>query len=133
MRHLLPLALVAACAAPDPGTVSSMNYAMQPVDPKCALAAVRDTEGFAVGPLARDGNGHRFTAVFNDDLPVTVIVRPGSQSASEISAFGRLDPEASPLDRIEMDYAVRAADEAVYRACTEDGRTYGDDVVIEAE
>ena len=141
---LLAACLPAACAPPGaaerlPGaprtqTFSSMNYAMERVDPSCALAAVRDTDGFAIrGGLARDGNGQRFTALFNRDLALTVIVRPGA-ATSEISVFTRLPAEASPLAEREAEFAVRAADEAIYRACTVDGRTdYDGDVVIEAE
>ena len=139
---LLPL-LLAACVEPGTAeritgtsrtqTFSSMNYAMERVDPACALAAVRDTDGFAIrGGLTRDGNGQRFTALFRGDLPLTVIVRPG-RDTSEISVFTRLPDEISPLEEREADFAVRAADEAIYRACTEDGRTDGSDVIIEAE
>ena len=142
---LAPALLLAACIEPGTAervtgqsrtqTFSSMNYAMERVDPACALAAVRDTDGFGIrGELARDGNGRRFTALFNRDLPLTVIVRPG-RDTSEISVFTRLADEASPIAEREAEFAVRAADEAIYRSCTVDGRTdYGDgDVVIEAE
>ena len=143
----IPALLLAACVDPSTAeritgrertqTFSSMNYAMERVDPTCALAAVRDTDGFAlrVG-LTRDGNGRRFTAVFNDDLPVTVIIRPGGQATTEVSVFTRLPDDISPLAEREADFAVRAADEAIYRSCTRDGQDYpeGDgDIVIEAE
>ena len=147
MRRLACLSLaacvLAACAPPGTTeritgreraqTFSSMNYAMERVDPSCALAAVRDTDGFAIrGGLARDGDGQRFTALFNRDLALTVIVRPGA-ATSEISVFTRLPAEASPLAEREADFAVRAADEAIYRSCTADGRADGGDVIIEAE
>lgn len=155
-RALIALVFLAACIQPETAerardavsvgapkgqTVSSMNYAMERVDPTCALAAVRDTDGFAVrGGLSRDGNGQRFAALFNGDLPLTVIVRPGPRGertpTAEVSVFTRLTANPSPLAEREAEFAVRAADEAIYRACTRDGQDFpkGDgDVVIEAE
>ena len=145
MRPVSPLIALTLAACVEPGTAeriggtartqtfSAMNYAMERVDPSCALAAVRDTDGFAIrGGLARDGNGQRFTALFRRDLALTVIVRPGRET-SEVSVFTRLPRDVSPLAEREADFAVRAADEAIYRACTEDGRTDGGDVIIEAE
>lgn len=118
-------------------TVSSMNYLLEPIDPGCAKRAVLDTEGFGLrGDLRRDGDARRFEALFNDDLPVSVIVRQRRDRTAEVSVFSRLRRGASPLVRREAEYAVAAADEAIYRACTEDGRAYGEDggdVVIEAE
>ena len=141
-RLLLAAFMLTACVEPGTAervtgtartqTFSSMNYAMERVDPACALAAVRDTDGFAIrGGLVRDGGGSRFTALFRGDLPLTVIVRPSD--TSEISVFTRLPDEVSPLKEREAEFAVRAADEAIYRACTEDGRADGSDVIIEAE
>ena len=116
-------------------TVSSMNYLLAPVDPVCAKTAVLGTEGFGLrGDLRRQGDAVRFQAVFNDDLPVSVIVRRRRDRTAEVSVFSRLPRGASPLVRREAEYAVGAADEAIYRACTEDGRLGTDgDVVIEAE
>ena len=123
-------------------TVSAMNYLLEPVDPICAKRAVLDTDGFALrGDLSRvggrrEGDVRRFEAMFNDDLPLSVIVRTRRDRTAEVSVFSKLRRGASPLDRREAEFAVGAADEAIYRACTEDGRAYpeGDgDVVIEAE
>lgn len=154
MRCLLPLLALAACAAPDgeglteraraaaagPETVSSMNFLMEPIDASCAQAAVLDTDGFAArGPVRRSGGAREFTAVFNDDLPVRVIVRRQRDGSSEVSALTKLPRGATPLARREADYAVRAADEAIYRSCTQDGITYGGEdqdgqtVIIETE
>ena len=118
-------------------TVSAMNYLLAPVDPVCAKQAVLDTDGFGLrGDLRREGGAQRFEAVFNDDLPVSVIVRQRRDGTAEVSAFSQLRRGASPLDRREAEFAVAAADEAIYRACTEDGliNPEGDgDVVIDAE
>lgn len=146
---LLPLVLLAACTGAESlseqvaaaqrrgDTVSSMNYLQSPVDPVCAKRAVLDTDGFGLrGDLRREGGAQRFEAMFNDDLPVSVIVRARRDRTAEVSVFSRLRRGASPLDRREAEYAVGAADEAIYRACTEDGRINPDgdgDVVIDAE
>ena len=122
-------------------TVSSMNYLLAPVDPVCAKTAVLATDGFGLrGDLrrvgGRQGDARRFEAAFNDDLPLSIIVRQRRDRTAEVSVFSRLPRGASPLVRREAEYAVGAADEAIYRACTEDGRINpeGDgDVVIEAE
>ena len=146
-RLMLPLLLLAACAQGESlseqvagaqrrgDTVSSMNYLLEPVDPVCAKRAVLDTDGFALrGDLRREGGAQRFEALFNDDLPVSVIVRTRRDRTAEVSVFSRLRRGASPLDRREAEYAVGAADEAIYRACTRDGQIgRGGDVVIEAE
>ena len=118
-------------------TVSSMNYLMEPVDPICAKTAILDTDGFGLrGDLRRQGDAQRFEAIFNRDLPVSVIVRQRRDGTAEVSTFSKLPRRADPLMRREAEFAVAAADEAIYRACTEDGQINpeGDgDVVIEAE
>ncbi|MBB4658065.1 hypothetical protein [Parvularcula dongshanensis] len=130
------LAALIGCSGSDDDTVSAMNYLLAPIEASCARDAVLAAEGFAVrGGLRRDGDAERFTALFNDDLPVDVIIRTNRDGTGEVSAFTRLSEDPSPLERREAQFAVETADEAIYRACTEDGRTYGDDagVVIEAE
>ena len=149
MRRLAPVLLLAACAQGESlsesvtgagrrgDTVSSMNYLLEPIDPVCAKNAVLDADGFGLrGDLRRQGGAQRFEALFNDDLPLSVIVRHRGDRTAEVSVFSKLPRGADPLMRREAEFAVAAADEAIYRACTEDGRINpeGDgDVVIEAE
>lgn len=134
--HMLPrlclLALLAlpACADTATRTVSSMNYAQQRVDVACAQRALLDLDGFVVvAQPARDGDAVRFGARFNDDLPLSVIIRARPDNTSEVSVFTRLSPAPDPLRRRAAEYAVRAADEAIYASCTEDGQA-GEAAVI---
>jgi hypothetical protein len=130
---LAAAALVTGCAGAPAQTVSSMHYAQAPVDPSCVLNAVLSADGFGVeGPLRREAGARAFTALFNEELPVTVIVRQTGEGA-EISAFTRLAADATPLKRREAAFAVDAVDEAATSACTEAGRlSSSGDVVIEA-
>lgn len=124
-----------ACAASDADTVSSINYLQEPISATCARDALVQTEGFAVATaIGRNGSAREINATFNSDLAVTVLVRTDREGDGEVSAFVRLSPDSTPFDRREAQFAVRAADEAIYRSCTEDGQTYYDDgdVVIEA-
>ena len=78
-----------------------------------------------------DQRGHAYTVSYQPDwlrmVKVTRSLTTGRQSTMTLFR--------NPLDRREADYAVRQADEAVYRACTEDGQFNMDDgsVVIESE
>jgi hypothetical protein len=141
--------LLTACAVPqadgaagalarldrEDRTVSSMNYLQDAIDPACAQGAVLALDGFAArGPIGRRGGAREFTAIFNDDLPLRVIVRAQGDGAAEVSVLTRLRKDANPLARREAEYAVRAADEAIYRTCTKDGITHGgESVAIETE
>ncbi len=128
-RHLfstLPIALLTGCASNGANVVSSMNYAAEAVSAVCVRNAVLAEEGFSVQPnLTTRGSAQRFNAAFNKDLSLTGIVRRMGPEKSEISFFAKLPKGATPLARREAEYAVRQADEAAYRKCTEDGRTYG--------
>jgi len=129
---MAPLTLLCACAlSGETETLSVMNYAREPIEAACARDAVLAEEGFALrGPLGRRGGASEFTALFNDDLPVRVIVR-NADGTGEVSAFTRLPKDATPLERREASFAVEAADEAIYRSCTADGRESDGDIVIE--
>lgn len=132
-KPLLLATLVTACAATPDRTVSSINYLMDPIEPSCALNAMVNEEGFATqATLKRRGDAFEINALFNGDLPITGIVRTQKNGTAEISFFVKLSKAATALDRREAEFAVRRADEAVYRSCTDDGKSYGDDVVIEA-
>lgn len=146
---LLPVLALAACAESQSiseavtgagrrgDTVSSMNFLLQPIDPVCAKRAVLEADGFGLrGDLRRQGDAQRFEAVFNDDLAVSVIVRQRPDRTAEVSVFSKLSRRADPLMRREAEFAVAAADEAIYRACTADGQINPDgdgDVFIDAE
>ncbi len=126
---------VKACSSPSADRiVSSMNYLQEPISPICARDALLTEEGFAVTTSLRErGGATELKALFNGDLPLTSLIRTRDDGTAEVSFFVKLPPEATPLDRREAEFAVRRADEAVYRQCTEDGKTYGGDVVIDAE
>ncbi|WOI53288.1 hypothetical protein [Parvularcula sp. LCG005] len=132
------LVLMTGCATigAEPDVISAMNYLQAPITVSCAQQALLATDGFAVKAAPGQSDGaDRLEALFNKDLPVTGIVRTLNDGTGEVSFFVRLDKDATPLDRREANFAVRRADEAVYRACAMDGRTLTDDgnVIIEAE
>lgn len=125
------IALVCGCISTQPNVVSSINYLQAPIDAQCAYAAIRDADGFSVtDAIAPRGTAQQISAFFNGDLPVQVLVRDLRDGTSEVSVFVRLDRTATPLDRRAAGFAVRHADEAIYRSCTTDGQTYGDDANI---
>ncbi|ADM08973.1 hypothetical protein PB2503_04492 [Parvularcula bermudensis HTCC2503] len=116
-------ALSAGCMSGSDRVVSSMNFLQAPVDPSCALAALRDEEGFAVlTPYYRDQGAYRIDARFNEDLPVTVLIRRYDDGSAEVSSFSKLPADATPLTERKAGFAIRAADEVIYRQCTADGQ-----------
>lgn len=122
------LLLVACTSGSNENVVSAMNYLMEPIDANCAVQALADEEGFAVRtPVRQAGGAEQVTALFNDDLQVEGIIRTQPDQTGEVSFFVKLEEGASPLDRREAAFAVRRADEAVYRACSEDGQLYGEE------
>ncbi|MEM9421247.1 MAG: hypothetical protein AAF986_01865 [Pseudomonadota bacterium] len=126
--------MLAACSSSPDLTVSSMNFLQAPISPTCARDALLTEEGFSVNaPMGKRGGATEIKAMFNGDLPVTSLIRTQPDGTAEVSFFVKLSPKATPLDRREAEFAVRRADEAVYRKCTEDGKIYGGDVVIDAE
>lgn len=119
------LLIVTACASRN-DTISSINYLQAPISAECARAALLEEDGFAVQTaLPKQGTATRLNATFNEDLPVTGLVRQNTDGTAEVSFFVKLAPNTTPLDRREAAYAVRRADEVVYQECTEDGKTYG--------
>ena len=125
-----------ACADTRDNTISSMNYLQEAVDPVCVRSALADEEGFAaLTPIMDRGGAKQIEARFNEDLPITVIVRRLNNNTAEVSVFTRVPGDIDPLARREAAFAVEAADEAIYRQCTADGQINpGDpDVVIETQ
>ncbi|WP_370336178.1 hypothetical protein [Parvularcula marina] len=130
------VALLAACASNDDNTISSMNYLQAPIEAACARDALIDEEGFAaVTSIRQIGGAEQIDATFNQDMPVTVIVRRQDDGTGEVSVFTRLEEGATPLERRKANFAVTTADETIYRQCTADGKINpGDaDVIIEAQ
>lgn len=128
---LSSIALVSGCISAQPDVVSSINYLQAPIDAQCAYAAIRDADGFSVtDTIVPRGTAQQISAFFNDGTPVQVLVRDLRDGTSEVSVFVRLDRTATPLDRRAAGFAVRHADEAIYRSCTSDGQSYGDDANI---
>ncbi|MEO1659042.1 MAG: hypothetical protein AAFR65_15115 [Pseudomonadota bacterium] len=134
MKRALPLIfLLAACGRSD-DFISSMNYALEPVDPECAVASVAELETFDL--VERQGDERRTVARFNagpaEDLKVIIANR--RDGSSEASVVIRPGKDVTAGERLASRYAVIAADEAIYLNCTEDGQTYGEpSVVIESE
>lgn len=128
----LPMVLlVMSCAVQKPDVISSINFLQEPVDTQCVYAAIRDTDGFSVtDSISSRGTADEISAFFNKSLPVRVYVRDLENGTSEVSAFVRIDEDASPLDRRAASFAVRRADDVIYRSCTLDGKSSSDDAAI---
>ncbi|MEM9233135.1 MAG: hypothetical protein AAGA69_02725 [Pseudomonadota bacterium] len=128
--------LLFACSTDRADTISSMNYLQEPIDAACARNALIDEEGFAaVTAISKRGGAEQIEATFNDDLPLSVIVRRQQDGTGEVSVFARLPADSTPLTRRKANFAVQTADEVIYRQCTADGQINpGDgDVIIEAQ
>ena len=123
-RALAFFVLLASCGRSD-DFISSMNYAMAPVDPECAVASVKELEGFDL--TDRRGDERRTVARFHagpaEDLKVIIANR--RDGTSEASVVIRPGKDVTAGERLASRYAVIAADEAIYLNCTEDGQTYG--------
>ncbi|MEM0929684.1 MAG: hypothetical protein AAGI89_10375 [Pseudomonadota bacterium] len=134
MKRALPLLLFLAACGRNTDFISSMNYALEPVDADCAVASVAELETFELAQ--RRGDERRTVALFNagpaEDLKVIIANR--RDGSSEASVVIRPGKDVTAGERLASRYAVIAADEAIYLNCTEDGRTYGDSsVIIESE
>ncbi|MEM9810610.1 MAG: hypothetical protein AAF788_05230 [Pseudomonadota bacterium] len=128
MIRTLPLMALGACAQHP--FVSSMNYALEPIDPDCAVQSVHALDGFE---LIKQSGGFRrtvaeFTAGPIDDLKVIVSNR--RNEITEASVVVRPHRDANPASRLASRFAVEIADEAIYVNCTEDGRIYGEPSLI---
>ncbi|MEM9988457.1 MAG: hypothetical protein AAF723_02975 [Pseudomonadota bacterium] len=138
ISSLFVLSFIVGCAAGGP-VVSSMNFLQSPIEPMCVQEALLTADGYSVKtPLSRQQTAYRLNTFFNDDLPVTGIIRNRKDGTSEVSFFTKLDKQATPLDRLKADYAIGLADEVVYQQCTEDGKLKPEDsvsgnVIIEAK
>lgn len=134
---IVVIIILAGCSSNSTNTISSMNYLQEPIDAVCVRSALADEDGFAaVTAIRRTGGAEQIEAIFNDDLPITVIVRRQDDGTGEVSVFTRISPDIDPLQRREAEYAVRAADEAIYRQCTTDGQLNPDgdgDVILDAQ
>ncbi|MEO1042729.1 MAG: hypothetical protein AAFX52_10585 [Pseudomonadota bacterium] len=130
MRQAFPLGFLLAACSQNQDVISIMNYAMEPVDPECAIASVLDLESFAL--MERKGGERRTVAWFNagpaEDLKVIIANR--RDGTSEASVVFRPGEDVTAGEHLASRYAVIAADEAIYLNCTEDGRIYGGPTVI---
>ena len=132
MIRTVPIVLLGACAQQP--FISSMNYAMEPIDPGCAVQSVRALDGFEL--TKQSGNFRRTVAKFTagpvDELKVIVSNR--RDEIAEASVVVRPHRDANPALRLASRFAVETADEAIYGNCTEDGRIYGEpSFIIELE
>ena len=136
MKPLLYLCLGAGITActPSGDVVSSMNFLRAPIEPACAQNALLAVEGFSVKtPMVRRGGAQQMQALFNEDLAVNGIVRTLSDGTGEVSFFVKLDKDATPLEQRKARFAVQTADEAVYRACTVDGKSGSGDIILDTQ
>ncbi|MEM7741788.1 MAG: hypothetical protein AAF225_13430 [Pseudomonadota bacterium] len=130
MTRALFLSLLLAACSQKQDVISVMNFAMEPVDPDCAITSVAALESFSL--TERKGGERRTVAEFNagpaEDLKVIITNR--RDGTSEASVVIRPGEDVTVGEHLASRYAVIAADEAIYLNCTEDGRTHGGPTVI---
>jgi hypothetical protein len=125
-------ALLSACQTEEK-PVSAVNFALQPVDPSCAIETIATLDGYELTSETRGAKRARATfAVGGEELLLNIKQSRGG--GSEVYLSMQPSESENPLHRRAARLAVYGADEAVYVNCTEDGRTYGgSDVSIEGQ
>jgi hypothetical protein len=113
--------------------VSAVNFALEEVDPACAIGTIRALDGYELTSETRRRKRARASfEVAGEELLLNIRRSRGGGSEVYLSMLPN-DPD-NPLRRRAARLAVYGADEAVYVNCTEDGRTSeGSPVSIEGQ